>query len=220
MNVKIKKFQSKTELMRHLLIETTLIAKKNSFSSICVTPQKKLLPYLNLIQKYWLKQKYVFNSLRWFISSEVIDSQNCTQIFYSRLKHNFFDHFPWSPINTFYPCTKGNIKENALIFERQIVSKNGLDLLVCVMDDSGQIVFLKNDLVPEKRMDVVKLSNEKNVLTLGMATILETKKIIVIYDGNNRELIEKITNPRIHLEHAISFLNYHADTTLLVLEQK
>ncbi|WP_041594016.1 hypothetical protein [Mycoplasma crocodyli] len=217
MKVKLVKFSNSSDLVKKLVGDITKIAMNKSSYNFCITPQKNLLPFLNIIQKYWSKNNYLFPGIKWFISSEVINDQYKIPLFYTYLKTNFFDHINSSQNDVFYPSTKGNLIDNSLLFDRQISSRKGLDLLVCMMDEKGQLAYLKNDLNPSKRMDIIKLDNGQKILTLGLTSILEIKKIMIIYTGTNHEVINRINNPNRHLDNVISYFNYHDDTTVFYI---
>lgn len=156
---------------------------------------------------------------------------------YHRFMHeNFFDHvnIPDSQIH----IPPGNISEDATdafcrLYEELILSAGGIDLIVLGIGRSGHIGFNEPGSGPETRTRVITLDGitrkdagsdffgEENVpreaITMGVGTILDAGKVILIATGEHKApIIKRTVESKPTFEIAATFLQKHSNAFIYI----
>ncbi len=149
---------------------------------------------------------------------------------------NFFNHINISINNTFVPngCATDLESEGAR-YDRHIEQLGGIDLQLLGIGLDGHIGFNEPDKYFVKSTHVVDLhestikansrffANEsevpKQAITMGMVSIMQAKKILLIANGKaKRDILEKAFYGPITPEIPASILQLHPDITVIYSE--
>ena len=159
------------------------------------------------------------------------------QSYHSYMRRNFFDHVNIKPENIHIP--NGIVKnpiEQCNEYERKIKEVGGIDLQVLGIGRNGHIGFNEPGSELNSRTRVVELTEQtrkdnskffgriedvpKKAITMGIATILESKNILLLASGENKaEIIKKALEGPVTKEIPASFLQYHPNVTVILDKQ-
>lgn len=153
------------------------------------------------------------------------------------MQEKFFKHVNLHPENTNIP--RGmveNVKTECWYYEEKIRRVGGIDLQVLGIGSNGHIGFNE----PGERLNVttklVKLTEEtiesnsrffdspeevpRKAISVGMATILKARRIILLASGKNKaEAIKKTVNGYVDTMIPSSLLQTHPEVTLIIDEE-
>lgn len=149
---------------------------------------------------------------------------------------NFFNHINISINNTFVPngCA-ADLESEGARYDRHIEQLGGIDLQLLGIGLDGHIGFNEPDKYFVKSTHVVDLhestikansrffssENEvpKQAITMGMVSIMQAKKILLIANGRaKRDILEKAFYGPITPEIPASVLQLHPDITVIYSE--
>ena len=152
------------------------------------------------------------------------------------MDHQFFDHINILKENTFVPngCAADLDRESRL-YDEQIKAVGGIDLQLLGIGLDGHIgfnepgdAFIKNTHVVTLHESTVKanarfFANEnevpKRAITMGMVSIMQAKKILLIAAGKEkRDILEKSFFGPITPQIPASILQLHPDITVIYSE--
>lgn len=152
------------------------------------------------------------------------------------MNENFFNHINIRPENTFVPdgCAK-NLEAACKAYDAHIEAVGGIDLQLLGIGLDGHIGFNEPDDVFVKNTHVVTLDpstiranarffeNEAQVprraITMGMVSIMQAKKIVLIANGAaKRDILEKAFFGPITPRIPASILQLHPDITVIYSE--
>ena len=152
------------------------------------------------------------------------------------MNENFFDHINIRQENTFVPdgCAK-NLDAACKAYDAHIEAVGGIDLQLLGIGLDGHIGFNEPDDVFVKNTHVVTLDpstikanarffeNEEQVprraITMGMVSIMQAKKIVLIANGTaKRDILEKAFFGPITPRIPASILQLHPDITVIYSE--
>ena len=154
--------------------------------------------------------------------------------YYNYMMENFFSHVNISPEKLHIPNGMAeNILRECLDYEEKIRISGGIDLQILGIGANGHIGFnepadklnVTTHLVylSEKTIDdnsrFFENHNEvpKEALSVGIATIMKAKKIILLACGGNKaEAIKEMTSGFVNTRVPASILQTHTDITLIV----
>ena len=125
------------------------------------------------------------------------------QSYYYFMHDNLFDHVNVKPENTHLPDgTKENADEECARYEELIRSLGGQDLQLLGLGHNGHIGFNEPDAIFEKETHCVDLQEStieankrffdsaddvpKQAYTMGIGTIMQAKKILVVVSGEDK----------------------------------
>ena len=161
------------------------------------------------------------------------DQQQCLG---NWMRRNFFDHVN-IPANNIYlldtSIGPGDIEEHCQRFDNAIQSKGGLDLLILGIGGNGSIGFNEPYTSKKSKTRIATLDsitrsaasadfyNESSVplqgLTVGMATILSARKILVMAFGDHKtQIVKRAVEEPISDAVPASWLQNHADIAFLL----
>ncbi len=150
---------------------------------------------------------------------------------------NFFDHINIDKNNTYVPDgTVKDLESYGKQYDNLIKEMGGIDVQILGIGTNGHIAFNE----PAKELSigtsVLKLTENtirdnsrffdtleevpKTAISMGMGSILKTKKIILLASGEHkRPIIKKLLEEKtITTELPVSFLALHPDVTIIVDE--
>lgn len=165
-----------------------------------------------------------------------VDHENINSYHYY-MNTNFFDHVNVERKNINIPNGMSkDIEKECREYDEKIQNMGGIDLQVLGVGLNGHIGFNE----PAKELmsgthitDLTKETINANArffedisqvptraITMGMATILRSKKIVVLINGKNKsKIFDKITGKKITTQIPATLLQLHPDVTIVVDEQ-
>lgn len=122
--------------------------------------------------------------------------------------------------------------EECLNFEKMIEDKGGIDLQVLGIGQNGHIGFNEPSTALNSRTHLTDLTENtieansrffddisevpRQALTMGIGTILNAKKIILLANGSNKyKAISELMNSKISTDNPASMLKVHPNVTLI-----
>jgi glucosamine-6-phosphate deaminase len=159
------------------------------------------------------------------------------QSYHYYMHENFFNHVNIEEKNIHIP--KGDTKDpvqECLNYEREIEKVGGIDLQILGIGVNGHVGFNEPDINLEAKTHVIQLSDNtikansrffknldevpKKAITMGMATIMRSKKIILMaWGAEKKKPILKVISGHIATEVPASLLQVHNDVILIVDKQ-
>ena len=213
------------------LISAQVILKPDSVVGLA-TGSSPLGTYRQLID--WYKKgdvdfdKVISINLDEYVGLSAKDEQSYRRF----MNENFFDHINIRQENTFVPdgCAK-NLDAACKAYDAHIEAVGGIDLQLLGIGLDGHIGFNEPDDVFVKNTHVVTLDpstikanarffeNEEQVprraITMGMVSIMQAKKIVLIANGAaKRDILEKAFFGPITPRIPASILQLHPDITV------
>lgn len=158
------------------------------------------------------------------------------QSYYYFMHDNLFDHVNVKPENTHLPDgTKEDANGECARYEELIRSLGGQDLQLLGLGHNGHIGFNEPDTVFEKTTHCVDLQEStieankrffasaddvpKQAYTMGIGTIMQAKKILVVVSGEDKaDTVAKAFFGPVTPEVPASILQFHKDVILVADE--
>ena len=158
------------------------------------------------------------------------------QSYYYFMHDNLFDHVNVKPENTHLPDgTKEDANEECARYEELIRSLGGQDLQLLGLGHNGHIGFNEPDAIFEKATHCVDLQEStieankrffasaddvpKQAYTMGIGTIMQAKKILVVVSGEDKaDTVAKAFFGPVTPEVPASILQLHPNFTLVADE--
>ena len=157
-----------------------------------------------------------------------------SQSYHYYMYENFFKYVNIREENIHIP--KGNAEDpvqECLDYEKKIKGLGGIDLQILGIGVNGHVGFNEPNINLEARTHIIQLSNEtitansrffknldevpKKAITMGMATIMRSKKIILMaWGAEKKKPILKVISGHIATEVPASLLQLHNDVILIV----
>ena len=164
-----------------------------------------------------------------------LDSSN-NQSYRYFMNKNFFEHININMDNTFVPngCAT-DLEEECKRYDENISRLGGIDLQLLGIGHDGHIgfnepdkYFVKNTHIVDLHESTVKANSRffssedevpKRAITMGMVSIMQAKKILLIASGKaKRDILEKAFSGPITPEIPASILQLHPDITVIYSE--
>lgn len=152
------------------------------------------------------------------------------------MNNNLFDHINIDKNNTFVPdgCAD-NLENEGKIYDERIKNLGGIDLQLLGIGIDGHIGFNEPDEYFIKETHVVDLDEStikansrffeseadvpRKAITMGMMSIMNAKKILLIANGaNKKDILEKAFFGPIDPKVPASILQLHPDVTVIFSE--
>ena len=158
------------------------------------------------------------------------------QSYYYFMHDNLFDHVNVKPENTHLPDgTKEDSDEECARYEELIRTLGGQDLQLLGLGHNGHIGFNEPDAIFEKATHCVDLQEStieankrffasaddvpKQAYTMGIGTIMQSKKILVVVSGEDKaDTVAKAFFGPVTPEVPASILQFHKDVILVADE--
>lgn len=158
------------------------------------------------------------------------------QSYYYFMHDNLFDHVNVKPENTHLPDgTKEDSDEECTRYEELIRTLGGQDLQLLGLGHNGHIGFNEPDAIFEKATHCVDLQEStieankrffasaddvpKQAYTMGIGTIMQAKKILVVVSGEDKaDTVAKAFFGPVTPEVPASILQFHKDVILVADE--
>jgi len=165
-------------------------------------------------------------------------NKDALQSYHYFMRKNLFEHTDINPQNYHLPdgmITKENVKEHCLSYEQQIEEAGGLDLQILGIGTNGHIGFNEpgSGIYTKTRLTTLdnstRLANSyefgnmtevpRMAITMGISTILKSKKIILMAWGQAKaSVIKKAVEDDDTEDVPASLLQNHDDCTFIIDE--
>lgn len=190
--------------------------------------------YRELVKLY-KKSKLDFSKVTTFNLDEYLGlSPEHPQSYHYYMYENFFKYVNIREENIHIP--KGNAEDpvqECLDYEKEIEKIGGIDLQILGIGINGHVGFNEPDINLKAKTHVIQLSDDtitansrffknldevpKKAITMGMATIMKSKKIILMaWGAEKKKPILKVISGHIATEVPASLLQLHNDVILIV----
>lgn len=217
------------------IISSQVIIKPNSVLGLA-TGDTPLGMYNDLVKKY--KENEVdFSKVKTFNLDEYygLEKDNI-QSYYFYMMNNFFKFINIDISNVNIPNgTSNNIEEDCLNYERKIKEAGGIDIQVLGIGVNGHIGFNEPNVNFEAETHLVNLDEKtiksnarffnsidevpKQAISMGIKTILQSKKIILLASGESKaEAVYNTVKGKISPEVPSSILQLHQNVTIILDE--
>src|SRR4030042_1527955 len=225
--LKTKNYKEMSEKSVEIVIKE--INKKPNLAVAFATGKTSLGLYKSLVEAC-KKKKIDFSEIKAFALDEYYPiKKSDKRSFYYYLYKNLFDkiNLKKENINLLDGETKNPNKE-CRDYENKL-KKNGIDLMILGVGINGHIAFNEPGSLKESKTRLVelfsetikknKIKNIKKALTIGISTIMKSKKIILLASGKNKaEAIKCLIKCKPNSCCPISFLRKHQN--LIVIADK
>ena len=149
------------------------------------------------------------------------------------MNQNFFNHINIDKVNTFVPNGKAeDLETECTRYDEKIKELGGIDLQLLGIGLDGHIgfnepdeFFVKNTHVVELHESTIKANSRffeseddvpTKAVTMGMVSIMQAKKILLIANGENKkDILEKAFFGPITPKIPASILQLHPDITVI-----
>jgi glucosamine-6-phosphate deaminase len=150
---------------------------------------------------------------------------------------NFFDHVNFDPKNTFVPngCTC-DVESECANYDRHIAEMGGIDLQLLGIGHNGHIGFNEPDDFFTKNTHLTDLNDitisanarffdkkadvPTQAITVGMASIMQAKRILLIANGQGKkEILKRALHGPITPTVPASLLQLHPSLTVIYSEE-
>ena len=153
------------------------------------------------------------------------------------MDNELFNHININRGNIFIPDGKAkDIEEHCKCFDEMIENAGGIDLLLLGIGVDGHIAFNEpaeflsvNTRIVELAQSTIEVNSRffnsveevpKTAITMGMGSILKSKKIVLLANGINKSNVikELVKGDKVTTRLPVSFLLLHPDVTVIVDE--
>lgn len=219
-----------------LLVASQVRLKPNSVLGLA-TGSTPLGMYDELIEMYE-KDEIDFSEVKTFNLDEYCSlSPDNPQSYHYYMKNNFFDHINIHPSNTnLLDGMTNNVTEECLDYDRKIKRAGGIDLQVLGIGPNGHIGFNEPGEKLNVRTHQVDLAQEtieansrffdsrdkvpRKAITVGMATILKSNRILLMASGKNKaRAIRESISGYVSTDVPASLLQTHPEVTVIIDEE-
>jgi glucosamine-6-phosphate deaminase len=194
--------------------------------------------YAELVRMH-KEEKLSFKNVITFNLDEYFPIDNNALQSYNRfMRSNLFDHIDIHPKNIHIPngeIKKDGIKEHCRLYEKMIKDAGGIDLQILGIGNNGHIGFNEPGSGIYSKTRLITLDNSTRIanayefanisqvprlaITMGIGTILQSKKIILMAWGSSKAPVIKKAVEDDDNEHVpASLLQNHDDVTFVVDE--
>lgn len=218
--------KNKKESIKKAVSIISAIIKKKPKSVLGLATGKTMVPlYKELVKKY-KKNEINFSKVSTFNLDEYSDlSENDKKSFHYFMNKYFFNHVNISKKNIHFPDS------NFEKYEKMIFASGGIDLQILGIGHNGHIGFNEPGSSFHSKTRKIKLSDDtrkfnflrlsknipKHAFTMGIKTIMSSKKIILLAFGKEKtEAIAKTIHGKITEKVPASVLRKHKNAIFII----
>ncbi|WP_232696413.1 glucosamine-6-phosphate deaminase [Brevibacillus daliensis] len=161
-------------------------------------------------------------------------NHNHPQSYWTFMKNHLFSHVSINENNIFIPNGEtSDVERECERYEQLLKEKGGIDLQILGIGENGHIGFNEPGASFASRTRVVELTPNtiqansrfftsaqdvpRHAITMGIASILESKKIIVLASGKKKaKVVSEAINGKVTEEVPASVLQHHPNVLFLV----
>lgn len=189
--------------------------------------------YKNLVNAF-KEGKVSFKNVKSFNLDEYVGLDgNHDQSYRYFMNTNLFNHIDIDKNNTNVPNGLGNVELNAKQYDKMIEAAGGIDLQILGIGSNGHIAFNEPGTSFNSLTHIVELTQQTrndnarffasinevptHAITMGLASIMKAKKIVLIATGANKaQAIKTLMDDEPNVELPASILRRHKDCTIFV----
>ena len=189
--------------------------------------------YANLVQAY-KNNEVSFKDVVTFNLDEYVGlDENNVQSYRYFMNHNLFDYIDIDKENTHVPAGTEDYEEKAKQYDELIEQAGGIDLQILGLGTDGHIAFNEPGTSFDSLTHVAKLAQSTiqdnsrffdsieqvptEAVTMGLASIMKAKKIILIATGENKaDAIKALVCGLITEKQPSTILRKHPDVTIFI----
>lgn len=231
MKVKIQAKEKMNAEIAQLFIDTV---KENPNAILgLATGSSPLGVYNNIINAYKAGE-VSFKDVKTFNLDEYVGLDGTHEQSYRYfMNHNLFDHIDINKENTHVPSGTGDYEELAKEYDEKIAQAGGIDLQILGIGSDGHIAFNEPGTPFSSLTHVAELAESTikdnsrffnsieevptKAVTMGLASIMRAKKIVLIATGANKaDAIKGLLLGLITEDLPCSILRNHPDVTIYV----
>ena len=219
--MKILIIESKLDVakMAAKIIERQIRSKPKS--NIGLATGKTMIPLYHELVNLFREKKIDFSKVKTFNLDEYfrVNEKN-RKSFHYYMNKRFFSKVNINKENIFFP------DKNPNNYDDKIKKSGGIDLQIAGIGRNGHIGFNEPFSLKESKTRKVRLSKitkkDNNVkfnyaYTVGISTILKSKKIVLLATGKNKSnAIKNIINKKVNSKIPASFIKNHKDVSLIL----
>jgi glucosamine-6-phosphate deaminase len=215
--LRVKNYKELSEKSSEILINQ--ISKKTNSIIGLATGKTPLGMYRNLVNKY-KKGEINLSKIKIFNLDEFYPIKNNKKSYSSYLYKNFFNKTNIKKRNIILlnGKTKDPSKE-CLSYEKKI-RKNKVDLMILGVGENGHIAFNEPGSLKNTKTRLVDLKHKavgKKALTIGISTIMNSKKILLLAFGKKKaKAIKKLVKGKPNKNCPVSFLKKHKNLIVII----
>lgn len=193
------------------------------------TGSSPVMTYQKIIEKA-KERKVSFKKVHTFNLDEYLNNHDETQSYRYFMDHNLFYGIDIEKDNTNFPT-----EENYEHYDEMIGQAGGIDLQILGIGADGHIAFNEPNTPFDSKTHIAKLeeqtikdnsrffASEKDVpthaLTMGLSTIMKSKKIVLIATGKNKKEAVRKMFLKEDISCPASILLSHPDVTIYADEE-
>jgi glucosamine-6-phosphate deaminase len=214
--IQARNYKELSKIASDIIIEE--IKNKPNLTLGFATGKTPLQTYKNLVNTYKNK-KVDFSKVNTFNLDEFYPIKSTNKKSYSYyMFNNLFNktNFQRKNINLLNGETKSPEKESK-DYEAKI-KKHPIDLQILGIGLNGHIGFNEPNTPPNSKTHLAKLTHIKGkALTIGISTILKSKKLLLLASGKKKaKIIKDLMNSKPNKKLPASFLKNHKDLTIII----
>ena len=215
------------------IVKSQLVLKPDCVLG-CATGETPLGMYQELVKAYRNKEAD-FAEATFFNLDEYcnMDEEN-PQSYPYYMEENFFNHINANKNNIFVPDGMAKDMDNeCLLYDKKIRDSGGIDLQILGIGKNGHIGFNEPDISLNTETHLVNLTTKtiransrffntaqevpKKAITMGIGTIMRSRKIILLANGKRKAwVIERTINGPITTKVPATILQLHNDVTIII----
>lgn len=214
------------------LVESQIVLKPNCVLGLA-TGSTPVGMYKKLVEKHKAGELDFSGVVTFNLDEYYPLSADNNQSYHYFMNENLFSHINVKPENIHIPNGEAaDCKAECDEYERMIEEAGGIDLQILGIGQNGHIGFNEPDAKLNTRTHVTDLTEStikansrffdsiedvpRKALTMGIATILKSKKIILLASGANKHnVVAALLQGNLDTEIPASMLNVHPDVTLI-----
>lgn len=230
----VKDYESLSKRVANL-IQGQLTWKPDSVLGLA-TGSTPLGMYQSLVKMYQLGEVDFKASTTFNLDEYIGIDKNEPQSYYRFMQDHFFDHVNFLPENNYMPNGKAvDLEEECIKYEKLINEKGGIDLQVLGIGHNGHIGFNEPSYEFKANTSVVDLDDRtikankrffdsidevpKQAISMGIKTIMQSKKIVLMASGKSKAaIISQLLKTEISPNIPASILHLHKAVVLIIDE--
>jgi len=218
-----------------------LIKQKQSTGEKCVlglaTGSTPISMYAELVRLHREEGLSFKNVVSFNLDEYFPIERSARQSYWSFMHRHLFDHVDIDPANIHLPngnLTKEQAKQHCAEYEQKIDEAGGIDLQVLGIGNNGHIGFNEPGSSIFSKTRIINLDNNTRTanakefsniakvprlaLTMGISTIMKSKRILLMAWGNKAAIIAKSVEGNVTEQVPASILQQHNNCTFVVDE--
>jgi len=221
--IKTKSYKEMSNEVSKILLKE--ISKKSDLT-ICLATGKTLLGLYKLLVINYKNKKIDFSKIKIFNLDEYYPIKKTDKKSFNYFLHkNFLDKVNVDKENIFLLNGESKKSEEECKNYEKKIKKNPIDILILGVGVNGHIGFNEPGSLKESKTRLVKLTPEtkkinktiKKALTIGISTIMKSKKIILLASGKKKaKAIKYLIKDKENKTWPVTYLKNHENLIAVV----